>query len=71
MQEQRLAQVKIKPIEERPTYKVWLRRSTRATKLLAESAGHYVGKDVHQYDLKLRRRVQINHYNIVTVQQQS
>lgn len=44
MQEQRLAQVKTKSVEERPTYKVWLRRSICGTKLLAESAGHYVGK---------------------------
>ena len=68
MRKQRLAQVKIKSIEERATYKVWPKRSICATKLLAESAGHNVGQSVHKYDLKLRTRVQIV---MVLVEQQS
>ncbi len=46
-------------IEDRPTYKVCLRCINCMTKLLAESAGHNIGKSMHKYDLQLSRRVQI------------
>ncbi len=38
------------------------------TKLLAESAGHNIGKSVLKYDLQLSRRVQIA---MVPVEQQN
>ncbi len=37
-------------------------------KLLAESAGHNIGKSMHKYDLQLPRRVQIV---MVPVEQQN